>query len=64
MERFLSPGFRVKPEDKPKEKPKVGRPKAKAAEGALDLGEKRARTCGSKKVVVDAAEDEGDAEAP
>ena len=30
-----------------------GRPKATAVEGALDLGEKRPRVCGSKKVVVD-----------
>ena len=53
MERFLSPGFKVKPKvEAPTPKPK-GRPKAKAAEGALDLGEKRARVCGSKKVVVD-----------
>ena len=50
MERFLSPGFKVQP--KVEAKPK-GRPKVKAAEGALDLGEKRARVCGSKKVVVD-----------
>ena len=34
--------------------PKVkGRPKATAVEGGLDLGEKRPRVCGSKKVVVD-----------
>ena len=53
MERFLSPGFKVKPKvEAPKAKPK-GRPKAKAAEGALDLGEKRARVCGSNQVVVD-----------
>ena len=49
MKRFLSPGFRVKPKEEPKEKPKVGRPTAKAAEGALDLGEKRVRTCRSQK---------------
>ena len=53
MERVLSPGFKVRPKvEAPTPKPK-GRPKAKAAEGALDLGEKRARVCGSKKVVVD-----------
>ena len=53
MECFLSPGFKVKPKvEAPTPKPK-GRPKAQAAEGALDLGEKRARTCRSKQVVVD-----------
>ena len=30
-----------------------GRPKATAVEGGLDLGEKRPRVCGSKKVVID-----------
>ena len=50
MERFLSPGFKVKP--KVEAKPK-GRPKVKAAEGALDLGEKRPRVCASNKVVLE-----------
>ena len=31
----------------------MGRPKAKAVEGALDLGEKRPRVCRSKQVVLD-----------
>ena len=52
MERFLSPGYKVSP--KVEATPKArGRPKVNAAEGALDLGEKRPRVCASKKVVVD-----------
>ena len=50
MERFLRQGFKVRP--KVKAKPK-GRPKVKAAEGALDLGEKRLRSCASKNGVID-----------
>ena len=51
MMRFLSPGWKVRPQSP--ERKKVGRPKATAVEGALDLGEKRRRSCASKKLIVD-----------
>ena len=46
MQRYLSPGYKVKHEEEAKPK---GRPPVKAAEGALDLGEKRPRACASRK---------------
>ena len=46
MERYLSPGYKVKPKEEAKPK---GRPPVKAAEGALDLGEKRPRACASRE---------------
>ena len=53
MERFLKPGFIARPKEEDKPKASRGRPKVKAAEGALDLGEKRPRVCASNKVVVE-----------
>ena len=53
MMRFLSPGFKVRTkvaELLPKPK---GRPKATAVEGGLQLGEKRPRLCGNKKLLED-----------
>ena len=46
MERFLRPGYQVREKVFPRPK---GRPKRQADEGALDLGQKRQRLCGSKK---------------
>ena len=46
MQRYLSPGYKVKPKEEAKPK---GRPPVKAAEGALDLGEKRPRACASRE---------------
>ena len=51
MERFLSPGFKARP--KAEAKPK-GRPKVKAPEGAIDLGERRPRVTASNQKLVDA----------
>ena len=51
--RFLSPGWEVRPKVEALLPNAKGRPKATAVEGGLDLGEKRPRLCGSKKVVVD-----------
>ena len=48
MERFLSPGCKVKPPEEPV-RPARGRPARQVPEGALDLGEKGARRCGSRK---------------
>ena len=50
MERFFSPGYKVKPKEEAKRK---GRPPVMAAEGALDLGEKRPRDCASRKKEFD-----------
>ena len=50
MERFLRPGYQVREKVFPRPK---GRPKRQADEGALDLGQKRQRLCGSKKGWVD-----------
>ena len=52
MERFLSPGYKVSPKVEATTKAR-GRPKVNADEGALDLGEKRARVCGSTKRVIE-----------
>ena len=52
MDRFLSPGAKVRPKEEPTPKAR-GRPKIKAAEGALDLGEQRPRVCASNKVVLE-----------
>ena len=52
MERFLSPGYKVSPKVEATTKAR-GRPKVNAAEGALDLGEKRPRVCASNRVVAD-----------
>ena len=46
MEQYLKPGYRVRPKAEP---PKPGRPKIKADEEALSLGEKRQRLCASKE---------------
>ena len=53
MERFLSLGWKARPKVEAPQPKAKGRPKATAVEGALDLGEKRPRVCGSKKVVID-----------
>ena len=50
MERCLRPGYQVTEKVFPRPK---GRPKRQADEGALDLGQKRQRLCGSKKGWVD-----------
>ena len=53
MDRFLKPGFQAKPREGPPVTPRAkGRPKTKALEGALELGEKRVRLCASKKNVL------------
>ena len=51
-ERFCSSGLSPTPKGRPQPKPK-GRPMAKAVEGGLDLGEKRPRSCRSKKEIAD-----------
>ena len=53
MERFLSLGWEVMPKVEAPQPKARGGPKATAVEGGLDLGEKRPRVCGSKKVVID-----------
>ena len=53
MERFLRPGFIARPKVEQTEA-KRGRPKVKAAEGSLDLGVKRPRSCSSNQKLVDA----------
>ena len=51
MERFLSPGFKVKPLEERESTQKVrrGRPAKHVPEGALDLGQPKVRRCGSKQ---------------
>ena len=51
MERFLSPGFKVKPLEERESTQKVrrGRPAKQVPEGALDLGQQRVRKCGSRQ---------------
>ena len=49
MERFLSPGYRLRPLEEPESTKKVGRPATHVSEGALDFGEKVVRRCGSRK---------------
>ena len=51
MERFLSPGFKVKPLEERESTQKVrrGRPARQVPEGALDLGQQRVRKCGSRQ---------------
>ena len=48
MERFLSPGYKVKPPEEPVS-PARGRPARQVPEGALSLGEQGVRRCGSRK---------------
>ena len=50
MLQFLKPGYRVSPKAEP---PKPGRPKIKACETALSLGEKRVRLCASKEKLAE-----------
>ena len=51
MERFLSPGYWVKPLEERESTQKVrrGRPAKQVPEGALDLGQQRVRKCGSRQ---------------
>ena len=51
MERFLSPGFKVKPLEERESTQKVrrGRPAKQVPEGALDLGQPKVRRCGSRQ---------------
>ena len=49
----MAPGCRLRPKAEQAEA-KRGRPKVQAAEGSLDLGEKRPRSCGSNKKLVEA----------
>ena len=51
MERFLSPGFKVKPLEERESTQKVrrGRPAKQVPEGALDLGQPKVRKCGSRQ---------------
>ena len=49
----MVPGFTVRPKAEQAEA-KRGRPKVQAAEGSLDLGEKRPRSCSSNQKLVDA----------
>ena len=51
MERFLSPGYKVKPPEEPV-RPARGRPTRQVLEGALDLGERGLRRCGSRQNLV------------
>ena len=52
MERFLSPGYKVKPPEPPEEpvRPR-GRPAKEVLEGALDLGQQRVRRCGTRQKI-------------
>ena len=53
MMRFLSPGSKVRPKVEAPQPKAKGRPKAAAVEGDLDLGQKRMRSCASKKAIID-----------
>ena len=53
MERFFSPGYKVRPPGPPGPTSRVGRPRREVPEGALDLGERQLRTCASKKNLRD-----------
>ena len=48
MERFLSPGCKVKPPEEPV-RPARGRPARQVPEGALGLGEQGLGRCGSRQ---------------
>ena len=52
MMRFLSTDTKVRQRSLEPPK-KLGRPNTTAVEGALSLGEKRPRSCSSKKRIVD-----------
>ena len=53
MLRFLSAGFKVRPQVPPEPKRRAGRPPRAVPEGALDLGETRVRMRASKKKLAD-----------
>ena len=53
MERFLSPGYRLRPLEAPESTKKVGRPPRQVPGGALVLGEKVLKRCGSRKKLED-----------
>ena len=52
MMRFLSPESKVR-QKSPEPRKKVGRPKTQAVSEPISLGEKRPRSCSSKKGIVD-----------
>ena len=49
----MSPGYRLKPLEEPESTKKVGRPARQVPEGALVLGEKVLKRCGSRKKLED-----------